>query len=158
MDHLALLPTSPRGRRTTADTADVRIDAWAEDLPALFEEAAEALARVIADLQGEPPAAVWHAVILEAPDLPAMAHAWLNELIGLSDMHHAALVGVSVDRLAVGAAPDGRASWSLRAKVGLRPFSGRDVRARREVRAATFQRLTVRQDADAWTLNASLAV
>ena len=151
-------PMTSRTHRIVPHTADVGIEIGAADPGSLFEEAAVAVASIAADIEGNPPAATWDCVTLEASDLPALAYAWLNEIIGLSDIHRGALVAACVDRLTLEPSTDGRACWTLRARVGFRSFGGRDVRPHCQVKAATFHELAVRQDGDVWTLTAYLDI
>jgi len=142
--------------RALPHTADAGFMAAASDLPALFREAATALSELSADVSPGVPASVWHAVELEADDLPALAYAWLNELIALGDIHHGAVVATSVRQVDGPAGDDAVGKWSLRGRVGLRPYIDGGVRARREPKSATYHGLALERSDGCWTLRAYL--
>ncbi len=143
-----------RGHELLPHTADAGLRARAADLPALFEEAAACLAELAADVdQGG--AAGEHPIELDAEDLPALAFAWLNELISLADVRAAAIAGVRVTVVTVEPA-GGRVG--LKATVALVPY-GRRARPRVDVKSATYHRLAVEPDpGGGWVLTAYLDV
>jgi SHS2 domain-containing protein len=92
------------------------------------------------------------AVELGAPDLVALAFAWLAELVGRIDLDGAlaAIVVDAVERLDGG-------DWTLTARVGCLPFDGRHVRRRADVKSVTYHRLAVDPVAGGgWCLTAYL--
>ena len=137
-------------------TADAGFTAAASDLPALFCEAARALSELAADVSLGVPASVWHAVELEADDLPALACAWLNELIALADIHHAAVVATSDPQVDGPSGNDAVGKWSLRGRVGLRQHVEGGVRVLRELKSATYHGLALERRDGCWTLRAYL--
>jgi SHS2 domain-containing protein len=156
-----------RRHETLAHTADVGLRASGPDLAALFEEAAAALAGLMADVAADAPVSLDETVRLEAPDLPALAYAWLNELIGLADARRAALVVATVDRAeraepaeraerAAGAGSAG--AWILEGRVRLASLAGPGVRSRLGVKSATYHRLTVEAVPGGWAMTAYLDV
>ncbi len=167
-----------RGHSPIEHTADVGLRASAADLAGLFEEAALALAEIAADAPRPAPAEwamgglVCERIALEAPDLAALAFAWLNELIGLADASRSALISAAVetvvpDRAAVAAGgPAGRdrarggvtpGGWRLAATACFVPF-GPGVRPRLGVKSATYHGLAVDGGETGWTLTAYLDV
>jgi SHS2 domain-containing protein len=154
-----------RGHEVLPHTADTGLRAWAPDLPGLFEEAAAALAEIAADVAhvvvepGQPGEAVVPGkpgdvrVVLEARDLAGLAFEWLNELIGLSDVRHAALAGTSVGRVD---ATLGRHELQAVARYIDRDTPG--VRPRHDVKSATFHGLAVERQAGGWSLTAYLDI
>jgi len=140
------------------------MEAWAPDLEQLFEEAASALAEVSADYpDAAPPARADRParVTVAADDLEGLAFAWLNELIGLADSRHAALVRTSVARVqesGPGADAAWGSTWRLAGRAWLSPFGPGAARARRGVKSATFHRLAVARTPAGWRLRAYLDV
>jgi SHS2 domain-containing protein len=152
-------PARPeRGREILPHTADTGLRAWAPDLPGLFEEAAAALGEIaagsdVADVAATTAEPADVRVAVEAPDLAGLAFAWLNELIGLADVHHAALAGTTVGRVdhaSRGCALDAVARYVDRAAPG--------VRLRHDVKSATFHGLTVRRTGRTWSMVAYLDI
>lgn len=140
--------------RILPHTADAGFEATASDLGELFKAAG----RAVADLSGEAPpgtpaTAVDH-VELAAVDLPGLAFAWLNELVGLIETRHGVIVQVDVE--AVGESTTG--GCFLRGRAGTAPFDSPAVRPRRHVKAATFHGLRVERGGQTWTMVAYLDV
>jgi SHS2 domain-containing protein len=92
-------------------------------------------------------------ILLEAPDLVGLAFAWLNELVGLVDVRHAALAGTSVQRVDVVA---GRCEIEGRAWFIDRTAKG--VRLRHDVKSATYHGLVVEREGETWSLTAYLDI
>ena len=133
--------------RALEHTADVGFRAAAPEVPALFEQAAGALAELGADIRGagqltpEP-------VELVAEDLPALMFRWLNELLGLAEVRGEALVRAeasSVDLVG--------SEWVVRGRAWFAPFD-EIVRPRLQVKAATLHRLRVVPAAGGWRAEA----
>jgi SHS2 domain-containing protein len=132
-------------------TADVGIRVTGPDLVATFEEAGLAVAEIAADIGAGAPGALestGEPVELEAADLPALAFAWLNELIGLADIRGSL---VRVDVAAVDPSPDG--GWRLR---GQATFG--DATPRLDIKSATYHGLVVERIGGGWRLTAYLDV
>lgn len=140
---------SPRRHRSLAHTADAGLHAEAPTLEALFEEAAAALAELSADVAPDAVPDAAEAVALEAADLPGLAFAWLNELVGLADARHAALARTAVERV-----EEAEGGWRLVARAWFVPRDGRRARARRDVKSATYHRLAVESAGGGWRLTA----
>jgi SHS2 domain-containing protein len=136
-------------------TADVGLEATAADLSGLFEEAGRALAEVAADLLPGAAAPPWEDVVVSAGDLPALAYAWLNELVARAELRHAALAAVSVAGID-GPLDDRAGSWRLRGRIGLSRLGDPGVRSRRQVKSATFHDLVVQPHRGGWLLRAYL--
>ncbi len=130
-----------------AHTADAGLTAVGPTLAGVLEEAAAALAELAADTQGAESAVVPTGRIA-ARDLPALAFAWLNELLGLAESRDAALVRATVLR-----AVETDDGWEVEGRAYVAPYGG-EVRARRQVKAVTFHRLSVEEGPDGWTLTA----
>ncbi len=154
------MPT-PRSHRLLPHTADAGIEASAPRLPELFEEAALALAELTSDrltavggdAGGAASGGPTERVELVAPDLPALAFAWLDELIGRIDAGASALAATEVRAIE----PVG-GGWRLEAGVRLVPFDGVRVRRRAEAKSATYHGLTVEPTRGGWRLVAYLDV
>jgi SHS2 domain-containing protein len=161
---------TPREHRLLPHTADTGIEARGPDLAATFEEAAFALAGLTADIEPEalldlaaeddegpaggalPPLAT---VRLLAHDLPALAFAWLDDLVGRVDVD-GALAAVEVEAVVADVDTVG---WHLRARVATLPFDGHRVRRRADVKAATYHGMAVEPDeGGGWRLTAYLDV
>jgi SHS2 domain-containing protein len=164
-----------REHRLLPHTADTGFEARGPDLAAAFEEAGYALAAMTADIAPEalvelaaealPPL---DDVRLEGRDLPALAFAWLDELVGRIDLD-GALAAVEVEAVEerAGAPASGgtqdeaepAVTWTLRARLATLPFDGARVRRRADVKAATYHGLEVAPDPDGgWRLTAYLDV
>lgn len=142
--------------RQLAHTADAGFMAAAPELPTLFREAATALSEISAEIAPGLGPSVWRAVELEAHDLPALAYAWLNELITLRDIHRAAVVATDLVQVDGPSGDQAVEAWILRGRVGLRPYVEGGVRVLREPKAATYHRLALERDRGRWTLRAYL--
>jgi SHS2 domain-containing protein len=142
--------------RELPHTAGAGFMAAASELPALFREAATALSEISAEIAPGLAPSIWHAVELEADDLPALAYAWLNELIALRDIHHGAVVATSLVQVDGPSDDEAVGRWSLRARVGLRPYVEGGVRVLREPKSATYLGLILERHDGCWTLRAHL--
>jgi SHS2 domain-containing protein len=154
--------TEARGRRTERaathevlpHTADAGFTATASDARALFQEAAIALAEIAADFAPGMEASIRHDVVVEADSLPSLAYTWLNELIALADIHHAAVVSTHVIGVDGPAAGEAAGNWTVRARVALRPYAAGGVLARSQPKSATYHGLVVRRIGACWMLRA----
>jgi len=148
--------SASRSRRALPHIADAGFTAAAPTLSELFEEAATCLAELAADIAPGTEASAWEEVVLVADDLAGLAFAWLNALIALSDIHHGAVVATHVAQVDGPSADEAVGSWSLRGRVGLRPYAEGGVRALREPKAATYHGLVLGRRGCCWTLRAYL--
>ncbi len=144
-------------------TADVGLRVEAPDLPALFGEAAAALAELAADVPAGARELPPERVELEAADLVGLAYEWLNELIGLAEVRRAALVEARVERLEQvppSGNPGDEASWTWRldGAIRLARFEDGAARPRVGVKSATYHDLRVERSGAGWTLTAYLDV
>jgi SHS2 domain-containing protein len=131
-------------------TADVGLRAEGPDLRAVFEEAAVALAELVADVSGSPPVVRRTPIECSAADLAALAFTWLNELVGLVDVH-----GALARATIAGISPDPR-GWRLRGEAALVPWDRPEVRRRADVKSATYHRLAVVPIPGGWSITAYL--
>lgn len=146
-------PASSR-RFQLPHTADTGFRAVAPGLPALFEEAARALADVTADIPAGTRPASWTPIELVAADLPGLAYGWLNQLIAEGEIGRATLAAVAVR--AVEPAPGG--GWRLAADVGFVSLGAPGVEVRRPPKSATYHRLEVTSTDGGWSMTAYLDV
>jgi protein archease len=146
-----------RGHRALPHTADVGVQAWAPDLPELFEEAAGALAELAADIAPGTPLRDPEPIELDAADPAGLAFAWLNELIGLGDRSGEALLTTEVERVDAHELR-GHPAWRMHGCAWFVPLDGRAVRRRIDVKSATYHRLAVERAGDGWKLTAYLDV
>ena len=144
-----------REHRLIAHTADAGFTASAARLEGLFEEAATALAELGgAGEEAHSAAAADRSeerIALEADDLEGMAYAWLNELIGLAEVRHAAIGAASVDRV-----ERFDSAWRLDASMLLIAYRSGGTPPGRHVKAATYHCLEIGRDATGWRLTAYL--
>jgi SHS2 domain-containing protein len=152
----AACATRRRMYRELPHTADAGFMAAASDLPALFREAATALAEISAEIAPGVVPSIWHPVELEAHDLPALAYAWLNELIALRDIHHGAVLATRLVQVDGPSDDAAGGTWSLRGRVGLRPYVEGGVRVLQEPKSATYHGLVLKRSDGCWTLRAYL--
>jgi SHS2 domain-containing protein len=142
------------GHEILAHTADVGLRAWAPDLPTLFEQAAAVLRELMADVPPTGGQLAAQVVELDARDLPGLAFAWLNELLGLAEIDRGVPADVRVD--SIGQHDDG---WRLRAEVRLVPYGEGMARPRIGIKSATYHQLAVeRRSGGGWHLTAYLDV
>ena len=146
-----------RGHRPLPHTADVGLEAWAADLPGLFEEAAVALGELSADIAPGVPLHDPEPIELDAGDPAGLAFTWLNELIGLADRSGEALLRTEVERVDAHES-GGRSAWRMRGCAWFVPLDGKLVRRRSDVKSATYHRLAVRRAGEGWILTAYLDV
>ncbi|HEY8377233.1 MAG TPA: archease [Nannocystis sp.] len=128
--------SSAASHRIEPHHGDLRIALRAPSLAALFEEAARALAEIVAGASAESDAADAddvETITLTAPDREALLVDWLNELIYLTETRHRIY-----DRPRILQLDD----HALTAEVRGRPATIR----RSLVKAATFHDLRIRED------------
>jgi SHS2 domain-containing protein len=147
-------PRSLRGHEMLPHTADVGLRAWGPTREEAFEEAAVALGELTAEVAtgSQPVRERTRRIELEARDLPGLAFAWLNEIVGLVDLDGAirAVRVVGIEPIEEG--------WRLTAALGLAPFDGALVRRRADVKSATYHGLAVEDQAGTWSVTAYLDV
>lgn len=143
-----------RGHEPLAHTADVGLRGWGPTAAVAFLEAGIALSDLTADFVA--PEGRFRGrreeVVLQTRDIVALAYAWLNELVGLIDLHGAI---ADIELPIIERERDG---WRLLARVGLAPFDGQAVRRRADVKSATYHGLTVVDDDGTWTVTAYIDV
>lgn len=130
-----MIPRSTAPRHTFIEhTGELELRLEAPDLASLLEEAARAMADVMADDATGPPSAAAEHVELAAPDRESLLVDWLNELVYRADVGKRVYGDVHV-----ACADDRRLEATLR---GREPTSPRTA-----VKAATWHRLRVRDTA-----------
>jgi SHS2 domain-containing protein len=110
-------------------TGEIKIRIDAEDLPALFVEAARALCELLGRPADEPPGD-WRRVTVRGRDREALLVAWLNELVARAEIDHLLCRDVAVDDLT---------ATRLDARVRGVPFG----ETRTAVKAATLHGLRI---------------
>lgn len=116
--------------RLIEHTAEIELFVEAPDLGALLEEAARALAEIMAeDATGAPDGAVEH-VEIASRDRASLLADWLNELVYRADVHKRVYADVAIDRV-----DDTHIEATLRGRTPSAP--------RTAVKAATWHRLAV---------------
>jgi len=116
-------------------TSDLELRLEAADLASLLEEAARALADVMAEDAGGPPTAEAERVEIVAPERESLLVDWLNELVYRSDVNKCVYDDVRVHR-----ANDRKLEATLR---------GREPRSpKTAVKAATWHRVRVAETAN----------
>jgi SHS2 domain-containing protein len=120
--------------RFVEHTGELELVLEAPDLPSLFEEAARALADLMAEDAGGPPTAPPEHVELAAADRASLLVDWLNELVYRADVAKRVYHDVHVVR-----ATDRALRATLRGREPTAP--------RTAVKAATWHRLSVRETA-----------
>jgi SHS2 domain-containing protein len=155
------VPLDGAGHELLPHTADAGIRAWAANLGELYAEAGRGLAELAADVAAPADAGAPESIVIEAADLPALAYAWLNELVSLADARAAAIGTIHDVRVEAAPLATGRAmepSWRLSAVVHLVPLDDRLVRRRLDVKSATYHGLSVAAAEGRWTLTAYVDV
>ena len=114
-------------------TGEARVRLQAASLPALYEEAARALAELMCSESHEPTGALI-AVQVRAVDRDALLAAWIDELLFLSETRKRVWTDVKVERVT-----DTEVHASVR---GFEPMA-----LRTQVKAATLHDLHVREPA-----------
>lgn len=155
-----------RGYRIGGHTADARIHAWARTLPDLLEEAAAALSALTVEIDETARPAAWTDVEVTGHDVDHLAFAWLNELIGITEVEHRAVAVARVgqlqtadgDQTTVGDQPMGAdqaaGTSSLHARIGLVDYEPHRVTALRQAKAVTLHGLRVVEHHGGWTIDA----
>ena len=144
--------------RVIEHTADLGLRATGRTIEAAFAALADGLGRLTAEVERGTPATAT-SLSVTGRDLPELAFAWLNELIGQADERRAAIAGVEISPIH-GPADEGEAGshgWHLAARVRLVRF-GFGARPRTAVKSATYHGLEVRPTPAGWVIVAYLDV
>jgi len=131
-----------RGFRDLEHTADKAIEAWGESLAELFCAAAEAMFGLSEELARVPREQEW-SVELRAETAEDLLHAWLSELLWVSERDGAVPAEFEVQQLS-------ERPWRIRARArGGRPL--REVmHLGAGVKAVTYHELRVWQEDGLW--------
>jgi SHS2 domain-containing protein len=140
--------STSRWHAALAHTADVGVRAMAPDPGGLLEEAAAALSELSAEV-GRATEVRSQPVEARGADLTALTYAWLNDLVGLAEVLGEALVGAQVHRVETNAG-----GWIARGVATFAAYDGAWVRAKVQVKAATFHRLNVTREPEGWAIEA----
>lgn len=131
---------SMKGFRLLEHTADMGIEAEAETLAGLFEQAALGLRRVITE--GEPqPSEGEVALELCGADLEELLVNWLTELLYLFETRRWLPVCCHFEQLA---------PTRLRVRVGVEIIDPELQPVEREVKAVTYHQIRVKRTAQGW--------
>lgn len=140
-------PAQPeRGYRALDHTADRAIEAWGPDLCELFRAAAEGMFSESVSCARVEPEHEWR-IEVEADSLEGLLHAWLSELIWVSERDEAAVCRVQVDEVRTGPHRALGRAWGGPAPPDL-PHTGAPVKA------VTYHELRVWQDQGTWHAHA----
>ena len=141
-------------------TADLGIRVEAATLPALFEEAARALAALLVEEPEAVPECREEAFALRAGDPADLLFDWLHELLVAFELRRVLLsrTEVALEEPPAEAGPGrgpGAGPWAgvgaaLRARAWGAPYDPERHRPAREVKAITYHGLDLRREADGW--------
>ncbi len=134
-----------RGFRPLNHTADKSIEAWAPTLPDLFCAAAEGMFSGSADCSAITPDQEW-SIQVQAASLDDLLHAWLSELLWISERDAAALCRFEIEDLQ-GADNGG---WRARGCARGGPIPTDAPHTGAPVKAVTYHGLRVWQHNDLW--------
>ena len=134
-----------QGFRPLNHTADKSIEAWGATLPALFCAAAEGMFSESASCAQIAAEQEW-AIEVEGDTLEDLLHAWLSELLWVSERDEVVLCSLEVSEIAGGE----RGPWRAhgRARGGPPPKDSPHTGA--PVKAVTYHGLRVWQQDDLW--------
>ncbi len=140
------MPSEPRqaerGHRALDHTADRAIEAWGPDLCSLFRAAAEGMFSESVSCAGVEREQEWQ-IQVEADSLEGLLHAWLSELLWVSERDEAAVCCVDVDEVQAGPHRARGRAWGGPPPPDL-PHTGAPVKA------VTYHELRVWQDGGTW--------
>jgi SHS2 domain-containing protein len=129
-----------RGHRVFDHTADLGIEAWGPDLPAVFDEAARALFEIILDPSGIAER-VTRDVRIEASETDLLFKEWLSELLFFFSSQGLAFRRFEILELG---------ETGLRARLHGEEVSPERHELRKEIKAITYHQLHVGREADGW--------
>jgi SHS2 domain-containing protein len=131
-----------RGFRPVEHTADRAIAAWGPDLAGLFTAAAEGMFADSVSCSDIEPEQEW-AIQVEADSLEDLLHAWLSELLWVSERDEAAVCRVEVEAVQENPYRARGRAWGGAPPPDL-PHTGAPVKA------VTYHNLRVWRDGDLW--------
>jgi SHS2 domain-containing protein len=131
-----------RGFREVEHTADKAAEAWAATLPELFVAAAEAMFSASADLANIERTQEW-TVTVGADSPEDLLHAWLSELLWLSDRDQAVPCAFEIEEL-------DEQRWHLEAKAWGGPAPQDVPHTGAPVKAVTYHDLSIWRDDSVW--------
>lgn len=130
-------PAPEGGFEVLEHTADIGLRAFGGDLAEAFARAALGMFSLMVELAGVREVEAWE-VVAEGYDLAELLVNWLNELLYLLEVEGMLGRGFHVELDGAG---------RLRGQVRGERYSPSRHRRRREVKAATFHRLAIKEDA-----------
>jgi SHS2 domain-containing protein len=131
-----------RGYKDLDHTADKAVEVWGESIGDVFVSAAEAMFSVSHDLEMIGRDHEWTiAVEAESPD--DLLHAWLSELLWVSDRDGAVPCEFSIEEL-------DEQRWKLRARARGGPAPAETPTTGAPVKAVTYHELHVWREDGAW--------
>jgi len=133
---------SSRGFRSLEHTADKMIEAWGATLAELFAAAAQGMFAESANCAQVTPDHEW-TVEVEAETREELLHAWLSELLWVSEREEAAICRVEVDRLE-------EQPWRVRGRAWGGPPPADVPHTGAPVKAVTYHGLRVWREGDVW--------
>jgi SHS2 domain-containing protein len=131
-----------RGYRALDHTADRAIEAWGPNLCDLFRAAAEGMLSESVDCAGVEPEQEWQ-IQVEADSLEGLLHAWLSELIWVSERDEAVVCRVEVEEVRREPPRARGRAWGGQPPPDL-PHTGAPVKA------VTYHDLGVWQEGASW--------
>ena len=131
-----------RGFRALDHTADRAIEAWGADLPQLFRAASEGMLSESVSCDAIAPEQQWR-IQVEADSLEGLLHAWLAELLWVSERDEASVCRVEVEDLQEGPYRARGSAWGGHPPAEA-PHTGAPVKA------VTYHDLRVWKDDGLW--------
>jgi len=131
-----------RGFRSLEHTADKAIEAWGVTLAELFRAAAEGMFSESVSCEAIEPEQEWRLQV-ESDSIEGLLHAWLSELLWVSERDEAAVCGVEVEEVQREPFRVRGRAWGGGAPPE-RPHTGAPVKA------VTYHELRVWQDDAVW--------
>jgi SHS2 domain-containing protein len=123
--------------RFESHVSEVKVVVEAQAIESLFEQAALALAELLAEPEGDGPLGPWRPVRVEARDRASLLAQWLDELVFLSETEKVVYREVKVESVT---------ATTLEARVrGAQPGAIRTA-----IKAATYHDLSVERRGDGW--------
>lgn len=129
-------------------TADVAVRISADDLPALFDLAAQALYQVIGHLVGQGESQT-HRITLSASSVEDLFHDWLAELLYRFDVRQQVFDGFEFDVLT---------KHTLDVRATGRKFDADTSEIRTEIKAVTYHNLKIERCEDQFVVTVVLDV
>jgi SHS2 domain-containing protein len=134
--------TGGRGFRPLEHTADKSMEAWATTLAELFHAAAEGMFSESVSCAGIKAEQQWE-IEVEADTVEELLHAWLSELLWVSERDEAAICRLQVDTIA-------ETPWRVHGRAWGGPTPPDRPHTGAPVKAVTYHGLRVWQEGGNW--------